>query len=120
MILNINFVGDGQKCTYRQSALYLLKMKEKKFLSQVAINEIVEETSSIVARTLNMYSAGIRDKLAHAGVDVSTIDLNSVFSDIPEPFDGLKSRHYQEKYFKETMGLIVSFCYTCVSAIHVQ
>ena len=30
-------------------------------------------------------------------------------------FSGLKSRHHQEKYYKECLGLIVSTKYTCIS-----
>ncbi len=70
----------------RKSALFILKMKEKRLLSQAAIEDIVEKTCSVVTSALDMVNASIRGKLADAGVDLTSIDLESVFSNVPEPF----------------------------------
>ncbi len=101
-------MGTDESGLRRKSALFILKMKEKRFLSQAAIDDMVEETCSVVTSALGMVNASIRGKLADAGVDLTSIDLESVFSNVPEPFSQLKSKHYQEKYFKEELGLIVS------------
>lgn len=89
----------------RASALFILKMKEKRLLTQAAIDDIVEETTSLFDRTFTMLKAGVREKLASAGVEV---DLESVFSNLSDPFQGLTTKHYQEAYFKECLKLIVS------------
>lgn len=91
----------------QQTALFLLKMKEKKFLTQSAIDVLVEETGSIFDRT---FRAGIRDKVAAAGVDPETLQLDHVFDElhVTNPSDGLKTKHHQEKYFGESLQLIVS------------
>lgn len=99
----------------QQAALFLLKMKEKKFLTQSAIDELVEETGSIFDRTLSMFRAGIREKVAAAGVDPASLQLDRIFDELrlTDPFDGLKTKHYQEKYFREALQLIVSFRNSC-------
>lgn len=74
-------------------------------LTQAAIDEIVEETTSLFDRTFTMLKAGIREKLASSGVE---IDLESVFANLSDPFQGLTTKHYQETYFKECLKLIVS------------
>ena len=45
-----------------------------------------------------MLKAGIREKLATAGVDLSSLNLDSVFEELSDPFDGLQSKYFQEKY----------------------
>lgn len=92
----------------RQSALFLLKMKEKRFLSQAAIDDIVEDSCALFTRTFEMVKAGVREKLAEAGVDSSSVNLDDVFGGVTDPFAGLRSKHFQEKYFEEHLGLIVS------------
>ena len=92
----------------RQAALFLLKMKEKKFLTQSAIDELIQETSSIFDRTFSMFRAGIREKIAAAGVDPTSLQLDSIFDELTDPFDGLKTKHFQEKYFRDSLQLIVS------------
>ena len=92
----------------RQAALFLLKMKEKKFLTQSAIDELIQETSSIFDCTFSMFRARIREKIAAAGVDPTSLQLDSVFDELTDPFDGLKTKHFQEKYFRDSLQLIVS------------
>ena len=101
-------MGTDVDALRRQSALFLLKMKEKRLLSQVAINEIIENASAIFTNILETVQAGVREQLAITGINPSDVDLDFVFQNLTDPFNGLESKHAQEKYFKEHLGLIVS------------
>ena len=47
-------------------------------------------------------------KLACAGINHENIEgLDNVFSKLRDPFDGIDSCNKQEKYFKDSLGLIV-------------
>ena len=62
----------------------------------------------IFTRTFEMVKAGVREKLAEAGVDSSSVNFDDVFTGLTDPFAGLRSKHFQEKYFEQHLGLIVS------------
>lgn len=87
----------------RQSALFILKMKEHQRLSQVAIDDIVENAKHLFEMTVEHAESGIRAKLAEAGVDVDLLPSTSLLEDIRDPFQGLQTCHYQEKYFVENL-----------------
>ena len=60
--------------------------------------------------TVERAGAGVRAKLADAGVDPSSIDgLDNLFKDIADRFVGLKTPFLLEKYFVEKLGLTVRF-----------
>ena len=99
-------MGIDVEALRKQSALYLLKMKEKRLLSKAAIDDIVENTSAIFDRTFEMAKAAFKEKLADTRVD---IDVDEALSGLTDPFDGLKTQHFQEKYYLEELGLIVSY-----------
>lgn len=52
--------------------------------------------------------ARVKAKLATAGIDVDGIEGLQVFQDVPNPFDGFQARHMQEKYYRESLRLVVS------------
>ena len=97
-------MGTDTEAIRRQSALFILKMKEKRFLTQAAIDDMIDESTAIFDRTISMIKAGVREKMASSGVDV---EIDDVYENLACPFDGLKTKYYQEKYFKEFMNLIV-------------
>ena len=89
----------------RSSALFILKLKEQRRVSQV---DIVESCKSLFSQTIVRVQAGVRAKLAEAGIDA--IDgLGGVFDDVTNPFQGLETCHLQEKYFRDELGLVVSY-----------
>ena len=90
----------------KNSALFLMKLKETRQLSQVAIDDVVEGSRTVFLHTIQRLHSGTRAKLAALGLDDTLLD--SVFTDIPDPFEGLETRHMQEKCFKEDFGLVVS------------
>lgn len=85
-------------------------MKEQRRLSQVAIDDLVEGSRSIFSHMLVRLEAGVKAHLAEAGVDTDLIGLEGVFQKIADPFLGLETPYLQEKYFRESLGLIVSLC----------
>ena len=106
----------------RSSALFLLKLKEQRRISQVAIDDIVDSCKGLFSQTIGQVQAGVRAKLADCGVDLESIQgLDTAFSSVTDPFDGIETHHLPEKYFRETLGLIISWtcnymhflCLTC-------
>ena len=94
----------------RQSALFILKMKEHRRLSQVSIDDIVHNSGGLFEMTIEHGAAGIRARLAEAGVELSSLnglDTASLFEDVAYPFQGLETCYHQEKYFVEKLGLVV-------------
>ena len=95
--------ADQQK---RTSALFLLKLKETRQLSQTAVDDVVEGCRSVFSHTISRLHNSVRAKLAEKGVDEAM--LEDIFSGMIDPFDGLETQFKQEKYFKTSFGLIVS------------
>lgn len=84
-------------------------MKEQRRISQVAIDDIVDGCRSLFSQTIARVQAGVNAKLAESGVDLDSIYvLDGAFWDVTNPFHGLETCHLQEKYFRDTLGLIVS------------
>ena len=58
---------------------------------------------------LSRAKAGVRSKLAEQGVDPLDITgFDDVFEEISHPFNGLETAYKQEKYFKDSLSLVVS------------
>ena len=106
-------MGNDEDAQRRASALFLLKLKEHRRLSQVALDDIVEEWGGLFSHAVKRLSARVREKLSSSGIDVEDIDgLDDMFEDIPDPFKGLKTRFLQEKYYRESLGLVVGILFT--------
>ena len=86
----------------------LLKLKEQRRVSQVAINDIVEHSKAQFDRTVSILLAEVRSHLAERGVNPSELDLDSAISKLNHPFSEMDTKHKQDKYFREKLGLIVS------------
>lgn len=94
----------------RSSALYLLKLKEHRRITQTAIDDVVEGSQCIFQQTIQTVHAGVRACLANNGIDPDDIHgLNDVFLELSDPFLGLENNYKQEKYYKENLGLVVRF-----------
>ena len=93
----------------RSGALFILKMKEQRRTSQVAIDDMVEGCRGLFAQAVSRVRAGVRATLATAGIEPDEIEgLKDVFEEMVDPFNGLETCHKQEKYFRDSLGLIVS------------
>lgn len=96
---------DTQK---RSSAIFVLKMKEKHHLTQIAINDIVEGSRSLFQKSVKMLKAGVEEKLCNAGVETNSVEgLQEQFLELTDPYNGLETEYFQEKYFRDELGLIV-------------
>ena len=104
-----HLLGLDVKAQHRSSASFILKMKETHRLSQAAIDDIVEGCQGLFSLTIQRVKCSIKAKLADAGIDPADVpNLDCVFSDITDPFDGLETYYKQESYFRKEFGFIVS------------
>lgn len=93
----------------KKSILFLMQLKEERLLTQAAVNDVVSGCKEVFEHTLCHLKAGVSEKLSKAGIDSSDIDgLDSVFSDMSDPFKGLESAYLQDKFISEELGCIVS------------
>lgn len=100
--------GDSEQ-QQRASALFLIKLKEQRRVSQVTIDDIVSGFEGLLQQSVSRARAGVRAKLAEQGIDpMDVAGLDDVFEEILHPFDGLETACKQEKYFKDCLGLVVS------------
>lgn len=109
-------MGTDLQTRCHSSALFLLKLKEHRRLTQAAIDDIVEGCTSLFQQTVETVKAGVRSHLAEHGVDSDIVSgLNDVFSKLVDPFTSIETKYKQEKYYKENLGLVVS-CYSlCIT-----
>lgn len=94
---------DKQK---RESALFLMRMKEVRKLFQTTIDEIVTNCQSLFDNTAKRLHTGVRQKLAKAGNDSIVVD--EVFEKMKNPFLGLETKFLQEKYMVKEFQVLVS------------
>ena len=103
-------MGQDVEKLRRSTALFLLKMKHKQRVSQVVIDDMVQECRALVDNVIICAKAGVFGKLANAGITHSDIEgLSDVFDNLGDPFEGIDTCYKQEKYYKEQLGLIVCF-----------
>ena len=89
----------------RDSALFLMRMKEVRKLSQVTIDDIVTNCQSLFENTVNHLHAGVRQKLSATEVDNSFV--HEVFEKMKNPFEGLETKYLQEKYITKEFQVLV-------------
>lgn len=91
----------------RSSALFLLKLKEHRRLSQVAIDDVVEGTNALFYRLCDHLRAKVKAELDKSE-QVQGWQLDNLFDDVVKPFNGIETCYLQEKYYQNALGLIVS------------
>lgn len=103
-------MGLSEEKIRRSSALFLLKLKEQRRISQVTIDDIMEGSRNLISQTITHVQAGVRAKLADSGLDPESVTgLDEVFEGTLDPFNMIDSGYLQEKYYCENLGLIVSY-----------
>ena len=96
----------------------MLKLKEQRRISQIALDDVVEGCRNLCSQVLECAESRVRAKLAESGINPDDIDgLSSTFEDLPYPFEGIETSHLQEKYFRENLGLIVSIFRSCIGSV---
>ena len=93
-------IGTDVEHIRRSSALFLLKLKEKIRITQVAIDDIVEGCQGLFSQTLDRVQASVKAKLAELGIDLSQMNgFDDAFQHVIDPFEGIETCHLQERYF---------------------
>lgn len=90
----------------RTSALFIMKLKETRQMSQAAIDDVLDGCKTVFSHTTQRLQSGVRSRLVMLGLDETAFD--DLFSGVTDSFEGLETRHKQEKCFKEDFGLVVS------------
>jgi hypothetical protein len=107
-----HMLGRDVESQRRTSALFLLKLKEHRRVTQTAIDDVVEGYQNLFQETIQTLHSGIRSCLAGYGVDPDSVTgLKETFLKYTDPFLGLETKHMQEKYYKDNLGLVVSHYY---------
>ena len=85
-----------------------MKMKKCRRITQVAIDDIVEQWDGLFFQSVQPLQARVCEKLASAGIEPNSVEgLQKVFENIPIPFEGIETRFKQEKFYQ----LVVSMAY---------
>lgn len=87
------------------SGLFILQLRERRCLSQVAVDDVVQGCERIVEQTLQHAKASVKRMLTEAGIDVNIDDAFKQAS----PFTGLHTKYLQHQFFIKELGMIVSF-----------
>ena len=76
-------IGTDAEEIKRTSALFLLKMKEHRRISEVAVDDIVAHSEDLFHLSTERTQAAVRAKIAEAGFDPDTISgLDEVFTEV--------------------------------------
>ena len=101
-------LGEDSEEQKKATALFLLEMREKFAVSQVAINGIVTGCEKLFTHLTERIEAGVMHHLSKSGVDTENIpDVKAFFTGLQSPFVGLTSDFLQHKYYRDQFGLIV-------------
>ena len=92
-------------------ALFLLKIKEERRLSQLAVNGLIGDISTLLEEEILSLKTNVIKCMheEHASTELIT-KINKQFSEklaVP-PFEGLQSAYLQKKYFTDNFHLVVS------------
>ena len=99
-------LGTDLQLQKRESALFLMRLREVRRISQASIDEVVSGCKDLFESTAKRLQAGVRQKLAENGIELPAI--NEVFDELKDPFTGLESLYLQEKYMSKEFYIIVS------------
>ena len=95
------------------AAKFILKTREGRKLTQVAMNGVVHDVQTMLQFTLEAVEQKFLDKIKAGGVAITEEqleDLRSVFSGpSSNPFQGLETEYKQEAFFKENFNYVVSY-----------
>ena len=76
----MEYLLDNSEKQRRASALFLIKLKEQRRVSQVAVDDVVSGFEGLLQQTVSRAKAGIRAKLAQQGIDPTNVQgLEDVF-----------------------------------------
>ena len=92
-------------------ALFLLKLKEERRLSQLAVNGLIGDISTLLEEEISSLKKDVIKCMheEHASTELIS-KIHKQFSDkiTAPPFEGLQTAYLQKKYFTENFHLVVS------------
>ncbi len=96
-------------------ALFLLKTKEVHKVSQAAINGLLVDLTMLFQLYSTKIKLNVFSHMTNTASAISDPLLDMVFDSLQtfDPFAGIHSEYLQEKYYKEELGLLVSFIGIC-------
>lgn len=89
----------------KNSARFLLQLREGKGLSQVAVDTVVEGCQELIGECLHNLQMEIKGKIEDSE-QLNVID--GAFQHCTRPFDGLGNKYQQEKFYVQEFDMIVS------------
>lgn len=93
--------------TQKAAARFLLTLKERYRLSQVAVDFAVGAVKQIVSLIYKNVRKSVTQSLVDKGCNIPTSEVEGLFSPI-DIFEGLETEHQQTKFYKDHFGLVVS------------
>ena len=105
--------NQSESLTMQEStALFLMGLKEKHKLTQVALQGVIEGVTSLMQCHVDSLHTEVCQQLQLAGTPQTVIDsLECLFSEngtVGQPFAGLETQHQQLKFYRDHFNLIVS------------
>ena len=102
----------SQNARKKAAATWILKVQETYKLPQSTMELILKDITGFIQDMLIDLYEDVGTILADAGINCTTVaGLSFLFSSdstFATPFAGLESHHCQMKFYKESMGLVVS------------
>ena len=89
----------------KNSACFLLQLREANGLSQVAVDTVIEGCEKLVGECLHRVHMDITSKIQ---VTEQVRMIEEAFKLCPQPFDGLQNKYQQEKFYVQEFNMIVS------------
>lgn len=105
----------------KSEAIHVLKLKEQYKLAQTTVDSILCDTEEITARVVARLRNRVPTDLLSKRPNASSLKIAGVFEEPTlTPFRELKTEFLQEKYFWESLGLVVSDCVLMINIARVQ
>ena len=93
----------------RVSALFLMKAKEVNKVSQVCLDGLVEDVTSLLQMKVLKLEADVCRVLDASGIEIDS-QLSAVFHshEVMSPFRGIETEFLQKNFYRENLGHVVS------------
>lgn len=114
--------SNGSITLQQSTALFLMGLKEKHKLTQVALQGVIDGATGLMQSRLSSLHAQVSQQLRSSGAsEVMISSLSSIFSEdsiMGRPFYGLETQHQQQSFYRNHFHLIVRTFYSCYVLIH--
>ena len=91
----------------KKAALFILHLKERRNLSQVAVDDVLKEVNGLFSHVIGRIKAGVHECMTKSNPVES---INELFASATNPFQPLHSTYLQETYYQSHLGCMVSSC----------